>query len=54
MREIKLRIERNIMRHEFDVQVYEDGEWHLMERMTPDKLHNLARTLVNEAMESLP
>jgi len=52
MREIKLRIERNIRRNEFDVQVYEDGEWRT-QTLTPEKLHNLTRTLVNEALESL-
>lgn len=52
MREIKIRLERNIKRHEFDVQVYEEGEWQLS-TLTPEKLHNLIRALVNEAIESL-
>ena len=52
MREIKLRIERNIKRNEFDVQLWEDGEW-VLYTLTPEKLHNLTRSLVNEALESL-
>jgi len=52
MREIKIRIERNIKRKEFDVQLWEDGGWTLL-TLTPEKLHNLTRNLINEALESL-
>jgi len=52
MREIKIRIERNIKRKEFTVWLWEDGDWTIL-TLTPEKLHNLTRNLVNEALESL-
>lgn len=53
MREIKLRLERNIKCAEFDVQLFEDGEWHDLGSMTPDKIHNLMRAEINQALESM-
>lgn len=52
MREIKLRIERDVKRNEFKVWVWEEGAW-VIQTLTPEKLHNLSRTLINEALESL-
>ena len=54
MREIKLRIERSTdaKRGHFDVWLWEDGEWNIL-TLTAEKLHNLTRNLVNEALESI-
>jgi len=52
MREIKIRIERNVKRSEVAVWLWEDGDWTIF-TTTPEKLHNLTRNLINEALESL-
>lgn len=53
MREIRIRIERNVKRAEFDVQFWEDGEWHILGTMTAERIHNWVRSETNKAIESL-
>lgn len=53
MRELKFRLERNIKRAAFDVQLFEDGAWKDLGPMTPEKIHNLMRSEINRALQSL-
>ena len=54
MREIKLRIDPNpVHRHYFDVLLTVGGEESLLEKKTPEQIHNLMRSEINRALESM-
>ena len=51
MREITIRLERN--GPSFDIWIKSDGEWEIDEKRTPTQVHNLVRSEIDSAMESL-
>ena len=54
MREIILQIERNEDNgNYFDLQTTDQDGYEQLLKITPEQLHNLVRSLVNKAMESL-
>lgn len=54
MRELKIRFELSGgENYQFDVQLWEDGEWHEVGTMTPERLHNFMRFELNKVIDSL-